>query len=1726
MASCSLQNKISDNLSIVFPPSEVTHIAKELIKKNPSLVIENELLDIVVDPQQPLEKEDLVNLVQNTNLFESNIAVELIGGQISPIIPGLQREAVISVGMVDAKGVYNANVATTDVYNAYVDTANESSTLSGNIVPKTEVKLDMEIVNKELKTLLSVLGISVNAVPGIEGNALGAADLVNKSIRLALDKIHANEIDEILAEEIAHIYLSMINSNDVLKSAMIKNIHKFPEYQEVKTTYKDVYTTEEQFMEEAMGKVMAKVIMDKLNGASTTHQVAQSWLDMVIKWVKSIFNRNIESINKFETLLSPYKRLNAELFSGNPLRLTETSSGILYKLSKDAAKMNDIVKGIQNEAVTRGITVQTSTGSIDTDELEPISNYVGIDGKVYNRVTNLSSEGNKYKFKTVNERTAELLDQLNNNYITKEQFEREKFKIHYSADIGTIHHKLMELFIANYNPVSISETNRAVMEDMLKTKWFKDVSESEAKILIKKLLDSEVFLSIALFAKTRIDNGSVLYTETTIMDDAVKVAGTVDIIEVTKNGTVNILDLKTMMSGASMYSQDKRQGWSKQLSLYSRILERNNEELDIDSLFIIPVVLHLNQATVKNTIENTSDTWNIGKIEALVNTITQDSVQNPPNISGRKSPLTSNTLAVEYNRTFVERKLPLQGTEVRRNRQIKSFTGTVHLDEMAAVLKNNIQLLNTQIKNRFNEQDVTTLRALVKTYAEELERITRASMGSEMLEILESEITFASTLINEAKKTGDLTTEFRTRLQDASNRLGRLQKWLEDASEDPDFINSMGPVLSTSTYKSFSTDALRIYINNQLKQAQSVNNLIAKIRIDDGLKKTVETYKGKFTEEELTSARPDQGSMTTWLASLSRSPDPIAQYVGVVLQDIEHNRNVDFKKERDELQELIKNLQKEFPGIKGKDLYDFMLESEIVDGQKVYTGNIVKQYKSEYYKLKYKLKGDKQAEFIKDNEIYIPPNIANNIMVSMATSGSTKYTPPTYLEIFNASTAEERLMLEQEFNFTFSDVIAREKAGEAVELEAELNELIEESLARYEEYKEELDVATKLGDLNKQTVLNVHRYITSVYKKGIALSDSQGYRFVVSKPKNSKNWHSDKYNDLQGDIAKKAVYDKVVNILKEGRSILPVVKEGKFVKSKYYLPELQESVSERMDRRGFFGLFDGGKRALAGILGTTAEGIEYEPAVSYDGTTIPNLPVYMFNTGMKERSFDVGKVMEAFLFNVYQYKHAQEAEPLINNLLETIGSIKYQGSKLQTRLGNYIGSMLGTSSNVFKHTKNTRDTLLYGERRVAKNPSTISLGRYRLADGREQELFLSGGTILDSLRTLTVWTGMALAPFSAFANLAIGVVNNVIFSGEQREYGFSDLVIGWKRFFSPGDRNKLFKVMAALNLDLNMEDITFAGTSVLSTSENKWVERIRALPFAMHRGGENFNYATLVAAALEKNGVWDRIEIKDGKVILPDDFDSRKFEYIVNEIHRNAHGEYSTAHPMMVKKYAIGRAAMLFRTFLPQLIAEFTRKDYYSLVREKDVKGRFLSMWDFTKAIYDNYGLTPNKLELASNSWKSIAEVDRANIRKMMYHLAALSIFVLASSMLDLTSALGWEDDDQEDRRKKLKKANRGAYFAAHNSLGRVIKDLQFFMDADAAMSLTTFPITNTIGNLADILSSAMETMQGKGTYERGMYKGESKLIKDIIIATPIVNQARTTWVKYTSQDLTKSYKR
>jgi len=93
-----------------------------------------------------------------------------------------------------------------------------------------------------------------------------------------------------LPEEAAHVYVALLPDTHPLKKSMMNKITNYDIYNTVKTKYADLYTTEEQFKEEAVGQLIAQHMV-QLNRTDVVHTPAlsENQQGQVSNWWKALW---------------------------------------------------------------------------------------------------------------------------------------------------------------------------------------------------------------------------------------------------------------------------------------------------------------------------------------------------------------------------------------------------------------------------------------------------------------------------------------------------------------------------------------------------------------------------------------------------------------------------------------------------------------------------------------------------------------------------------------------------------------------------------------------------------------------------------------------------------------------------------------------------------------------------------------------------------------------------------------------------------------------------------------------------------------------------------------------------------------------------------------------------------------------------------------------------------------------------------------------------------------------------------------------------------------------------------------------------------------------------------------------------------------------------------------------------------------------------------------------
>lgn len=197
----------------------------------------------------------------------------------------------------DVKSIFNHGSFLIDIGNSYYQLSN------------SEVNEANPNLEKKLISYLNSLGVNVKYVDAITDgdgnplNAYGKASLAEQVIELVNGKIK----EDTLPEEAAHMITGMMGKQHPLIKQMMKDIHLYDVYNEVKNDYADVYNTEEDFRFEAIGKLIGRHIIKKAALPKEQRDAVDNWWNRLLRVLKSFLKqytfqnvkREMDSFEKF-----------------------------------------------------------------------------------------------------------------------------------------------------------------------------------------------------------------------------------------------------------------------------------------------------------------------------------------------------------------------------------------------------------------------------------------------------------------------------------------------------------------------------------------------------------------------------------------------------------------------------------------------------------------------------------------------------------------------------------------------------------------------------------------------------------------------------------------------------------------------------------------------------------------------------------------------------------------------------------------------------------------------------------------------------------------------------------------------------------------------------------------------------------------------------------------------------------------------------------------------------------------------------------------------------------------------------------------------------------------------------------------------------------------------------------------------------------------------------------
>lgn len=607
----------------------------------------------------------------------------------------------------------------------------------------------------------------------------------------------------------------------------------------------------------------------------------------------------------------------------------------------------------------------------------------------------------------------------------------------------------------------------------------------------------------------------------------------------------------------------------------------------------------------------------------------------------------------------------------------------------------------------------------------------------------------------------------------------------------------------------------------------------------------------------------------------------------------------------------------------------------------------------------------------------------------------------------------------------------------------------------------------------------------------------------------NSSWTNKAYEDLQKpeNAQLKKFFDFFNDLLQDRIGVLP--HSGQRLSN--FLPELRDSEVSGLFKDGIQGVFKG--------LGEWANDVFKEPVPTdraygiqdIDGNPEKSVPFYMMSGSLspEEKSYDAEAVLKAFTAMSLLYEHKKRAEGpvlvarrLLRESLEDTGLTDKDKRPITLRNSN---------KNTLDAFDYYIDAMLYNQRKRVEGVFTKD----------EQGKGITASKAADNLIVYTQLLGMGLNYFAGTTNLLFGSSANIIeaqggqnFNMKQYQKAVSTLL---GTVFGPASPNtkKIELIEEYLNLSQDHYETVEAKSRLM-----KWVGKIAMI---FMEKTEKFNQRSITISMLlntplkDSSGkvignLWDAFEVKDGALVFNKKYGENPFDYLspakfnltnrIKDVIKNTHGNYDIDSPIRAKSYAIGRLAMVFRSWMPQGIQARFGSERFNTTLGRATKGRYRSLvMPKTKDNVQLGALDGIRALIASLSHgmaygglqAELSDLDRANMRKN----AAELVFLL--SLYTLGAILSGYDVPEDDEETQALMA-----FWIGQSI-RLEADLAFYFSPGAQANIIQnfAPPLTTLTNVWDAFWALKGIVTGEDIYKAGRLRGKSKFIHKLSKVVP-----------------------
>lgn len=937
---------------------------------------------------------------------------------------------------------------------------------------------------------------------------------------------------------------------------------------------------------------------------------------------------------------------------------------------------------------------------------------------------------------------------------------------------------------------------------------------------------------------------------------------------------------------------------------------------------------------------------------------------------------------------------------------------------------NNINKAIASAKNKKNTAEVERLIKIRTSVEDSIGRITESPNFSDVMNIMQNDLELADSILNkEILSPEDLVFV-----------MNKYDFWLSDRfaeaffepsdiiNKAPSYMNYLAKKNEFDIIRTKWTDVANAYMDSVIK------DVAGNVFSEDQLK----TMKKQLTDSSL---------FQSLLRGLSTDRNAFIQIIDFKLKEaneLARQEALDYIKVlTEETEKLIKKVGSSDP----KKLYNLYLQ---LDTKGNWTGNLVNRFSQAYFDARKQLvvrdwsDGEQVSaryRWLKDNTVTFDPRklFHQEYLEMEANNRPIRFTE---VEIQNHIADLKRQLGEKGYQYYYN------AAKEGFERYKE----------RFNDFKEDLEgtdaeITEALNDWKSEW--SPFHYLDKITGSSFSAGRFLGFENIVTVPKRYKadgtktGWYDEKFDKIEADETYNNYYNFLIGSLTNFRKYYPSEDDLQV----NYLPELRENqllkqfisnplalksnlydfyiqqTSENEIFQNQVDVLGNPKRSLPTYMMGNAmsklSNIEKDVIADQAAKTYPNRSSVEFRNlnqklqydaiqkKLKEKSFDLFKVLSAHAITAEAFKHKSRVEDFLRigkeyvynaekvhetnsneakkglfglitekgglrNLIEAFdyATNHFYGISKDKKPGKMIARDLESKKQIEGYQKQLEEL-------KSQPDSEEKLKKIELINQKIKSLqvtFVTSNAI-DSVLKYVHIKGMGWNPFSAVTNLGFGFISNYTHAAGQEDFTDKELTKAYRLLMNNVLRaTHVVNMKTAVKITQLMMEYGVVGDIREGTGSNN-IKGIREkfkilLPYEMTSRAEFVNQgSTFIAMMLNRkdikdltgkdrtlfdaytlddknNLVWNTKEFGEKPEWLSLGKEKTRFKLKVEAVKAIIHGNYNPNDPVRAKKTALGRALLMFRNWMAEGFANRFQSERPSVILERQVKGRYRSFYE------------------------------------------------------------------------------------------------------------------------------------------------------------------------------------